>query len=906
MAVKQSDEYKIWDLKQSFPGKNTTFWLTIYRDDSMIYTDWFAFSPDGSGRLWKRFYRKTVRRPEMKIYEKIKKAFLVGVTLCICFVLSGTSVWAETGTGTIKGININVRSGAGTTADKVATVTNGDVVIVTGSASDTSGNKWYKVKFAKNGTEYEGYIIESYVNYKASENTSPATGENTGETAKNDTSGAENNSAASNTSKWKGQITAVNVNVRKKAVSGAVVGTVSKDKKVNVQKSKKGSDGKDWLYVAYTQSGKKIKGWICSDFVKKIESESTQNTSPDTVETTNTTGENSNQPGTASQMGTSAKNRKGIMKGNYVRIRKKPVNGAVICQLMTGAELTIKSEKTGSDNMVWYKVKFKYNGKNKTGYVRSDFVTVQDTSAAEQGQTTDSGNGDSQQTAGNNKKKGVMKGDYVRVRKKPVNGAVICQLMTGTELTIKSEKTGSDNMVWYKVKFKYNGKNKTGYVRSDFVSVEETPIETSGENQKTDTVTIDSDVDFEAYMTEQGFPDSYKEQLRALHAAHPNWLFKAVQTGLKWEDVIAQEGRVGKNFVSKNAITSWKSMETTAYNWKKNFWYTFDGGAWVAASRDIVRYYMDPRNFLTESAIFQFESLEYEDYQTAEGVRRLLKGSFMQGNYTEPDGTEQSYADSFVSIGKEVGVSPYHLAARCYQEQGRGTSGSISGTVSGYENIFNYYNIGAYAANGNTPVVQGLIYASKTTNVEASNYDRPWNTRYKSILGGSKYVAQKYVKVGQNTLYFQKFNVVNTQNGLYRHQYMTNLQAAESEAVKMSAAYEGEEKDQLVFYIPVYQEMPETASVKPVDNRNPNNYLATLEVAGQNLTPVFDPEVTAYDVTVKKKVKKVELKATAVATSSAVEGTGTVKLKRGQNSFTITCTSESGAQKVYTINIYRK
>ena len=107
-------------------------------------------------------------------------------------------------------------------------------------------------------------------------------------------------------------------------------------------------------------------------------------------------------------------------------------------------------------------------------------------------------------------------------------------------------------------------------------------------------------------------------------------------------------------------------------------------------------------------------------------------------------------------------------------------------------------------------------------------------------MGGAEYVAQKYVKVKQNTLYFQKFNVVNTKNGLYKHQYMTNVQAAASEAQKMSKACQA--GDRLVFYIPVYTGMPETACVKPTDNKNPNNYLATLAVTDQELTPVFDPE----------------------------------------------------------------
>ena len=110
----------------------------------------------------------------------------------------------------------------------------------------------------------------------------------------------------------------------------------------------------------------------------------------------------------------------------------------------------------------------------------------------------------------------------------------------------------------------------------------------------------------------------------------------------------------------------------------------------------------------------------------------------------------------------------------------------------------------------------------------------------------------------------------------------------------------------LVFYIPVYTGMPETACVKPTDNKNPNNYLATLAVTDQELTPVFDPETEYYDLTVKKKVKTAEITATAVAASSEISGTGTYDLERGENVFTITCTAQTGEVKTYTIHIIRK
>lgn len=865
----------------------------------------------------------------MKSYRLLRRGALAAVFVSAMLIFAAAAgivdAKAETGTGTVKGTNVNVRSDAGTSASRICTLGNGAALIVTGSKKDAAGNIWYAVSFTQNGRSYTGYIISTYVNYKPAADSSVASS-NDGANQNTSTGNASQDTGSqsgSSTTKWKAKVTATNVNVRKKAVSGSVVGQVSTGATVTVRKSTTGSDGKTWYYISFPLNGATKKGWIRSDFVKKTETTSgsfsggsqsgsaqdgtTQIDVSGVIDSSTDTG---NQAGNGSggnagsnnQNQTTSTTKKGVMTGDYVRIRKSPVTGAVICQLNRGVQLTIKKEKKGSDGYVWYKISFKYNGKNKNGFVRSDFVKITEEAKADNGKDDDEK--DDTKADVTVVKKGTVTGDYVRVRKSPVNGATVCQLMRGDVLIVDGEKDGSDGKVWYKVTFTYDGAEKTGYIRSDFVKVTEETVVNDGEDGEDTEISISQDEDFEAYMTQQGFPESYKDALRSLHNLYPEWEFRAVQTGLDWDDVIEAESKVGINLVAKNSITSWKSTEKTAYNFKTNSWYTFDGGAWVAASKEIVSYYMDPRNFLTDTTIFQFESLEYETYQNREGVRRLLKDSFMSGKFTEPNGTKKGYAATFVKVGKQVGVNPYHLAARCYQEQGKGTSGSISGNVKGYENIFNYYNIGAYASGGNSPVVQGLKYASSTSS-GSTNYERPWNTRYKSLLGGAKYVAQKYVKVGQNTLYFQKFNVVNKKNGLYRHQYMTNIQAAESEAIKMSKAYTNEDT-KLAFYIPVYKNMPQVACAKPISNTNPNNYLATLEIEGQQLTPVFHPETLTYDLTVPKKTKKVKVSATAIASTSEVEGTGTVKLARGENVVEIKCKAENGVVRIYTIYIVRQ
>lgn len=855
----------------------------------------------------------------MKSYMSRKKGVmsvvLAGVVLFIGLMMGTVYAKAETGTGTVKGTSVNVRSDAGTNATRICSLGNGAALIVTGSKKDAEGKVWYAVSFMQNGKSYTGYIMADYVTYKATETEKPAEEKKQNE---NSTTSESSSDATTSASKWKAKVTATNVNVRKKAVAGNVVGQVTAGAEVTVRKETTGSDGKVWYYISFKLNGATKKGWIRSDFVKKISSDnaSTSDASKENsqdgvtqIDVSGTITKQETDTATEEKKQTTSSKKKAVMQGDYVRVRKSPVTGAVVCQINKGTELTITKEKKGADGYLWYKVSFKYSGKTKKGYVRSDFVKITEEPKSDSNKEEDKKEEQNNEKTVEIIKKGTVTGDNVRIRKSPVDGKEICKLMRGDMCIVKEEKSGSDNKVWYMVVFTYNGAEKQGYIRSDFLKVTEEKVvkeEEDSQKEEEKESAMSADVDFEAYLTEQGFPESYKDSLRLLHATHPEWEFRVVQTGLDWSEAVAAEGKVGTNLVAKNAITSWKSTEKTAYNWNTDSWYTFDGGAWVAASKELVAYYLDPRNFLTERAIFQFESLEYESYHSKAGVKRLLKDTFMNGKFTEPDGAKRSYASAFVKIGKSTGVSPYHLAARCYQEQGKGTSGSVTGTTEGYKNIFNYYNIGAYASGGNSPVVQGLKYASVTSTNEETNYSRPWNTRYKSLLGGAQFLAQKYIKAGQNTLYFQKFNVVPAKKTmLYKHQYMTNIQAAESEAIKMSNAYTAEDKN-LVFYIPVYNQMPEAACAKPISDKNPNNYLATLEIEGQNLLPVFNPGTVSYDLTVPKKVKKVTVNATAISSAATVEGTGKVKLKRGKNEVKITCTAENGAAKTYTIYIVRE
>jgi beta-N-acetylglucosaminidase len=395
----------------------------------------------------------------------------------------------------------------------------------------------------------------------------------------------------------------------------------------------------------------------------------------------------------------------------------------------------------------------------------------------------------------------------------------ITKLAVGDSVYIIGEATADNGGLWYQVNCEKNGKQLTGYVFAEYITV--------GNN------------DFVNSLKEQGFPESYYAGLIALHEQYPSWQFKAVKTELSWDAVIAGETVIGRNMVYYTSNPAYIDLTDVDENGNQ---IGRDGYSWVTASKAAVEYYMDPRNFLNASNIFMFESLSYtEGAYTAKGVSAILSGTFMSDNYTCPDTKETlSYAETFLAAGKLSGVSPYHLASRAKQEQGSKGNALGTGTVSGYEGYYNFFNIGAFATSTGGATLNGAKYASSS-----GSYGRPWTNQYKSITGGAQFLGTSYINKGQDTIYFQKFNVVNKSN-LYNHQYMSNVKAPASESTIMKKAYTDEIlQGTLIFKIPVYENMPTQAVPKPEDRTEQPEQPTEPEDPDTTQTPSFS---TSYRV----------------------------------------------------------
>ena len=291
------------------------------------------------------------------------------------------------------------------------------------------------------------------------------------------------------------------------------------------------------------------------------------------------------------------------------------------------------------------------------------------------------------------------------------------------------------------------------------------------------------------YEDIERFPASYRNALYALKENHPNWTFEVMYTGLDWNEVIYNE----MNPAHRSLIPSY---------FDSSFVGAYYGDGWSCATQTAVEYYLDPRNWLTEDYIFQFEKLTYNgNTQGIATVQKVLANTFMSGYIEGYESIGLTYAQAFRDIGASIGVSPVHLATRVYQEQGaKGSSDLISGTYPGYEGYYNYYNIQATGKEHEEIVRNGLNEAKS----------EGWNNRYAALFGGSKKVSERYILRGQDTLYLQKFDVDGTYDGRYWHQYMQNLVAPSNEGRNIKRAYEkaGMLNEAFVFKIPVYNNMP--------------------------------------------------------------------------------------------------
>lgn len=494
---------------------------------------------------------------------------------------------------------------------------------------------------------------------------------------------------------------------------------------------------------------------------------------------------------------------------------------------------------------------------------------------------------------------GMTTGDSLVVHNKANtnSNSAVTELAFGTGVKVTGK---SGNM--YKITY---DTNKTGYVSANYV------INVDAGKRTTNVSGIETYDNYCNSLISKGFDRSYCQYLYHLHSKYPNWEFKADVLEYTLDEATAEEeGKVVLQTKNSNYWLNGKYIE----------------GDYYYINQAVIASFMDPRNSLYESLIFQFLDLESSKNISNDSALKKIAGS---GNLSK-------YFDEFEKAAVTVSINPVHIMARSEQEgANKSNYGAITGlyttstgrkSAQGYslDGYYNFYNIGSYTdSNYDYTVQRGLAYAagfleSNSCIVKNSNgkyeysaskcgqlsYNRPWNTPEKAIIGGAEFIANDYVRKGQDTLYYQKFNVSTYSSYTdFSHQYMTNIHAPVNEGGRIYEAYKAGNllNSKFTFIIPVYKNMSPDVS-EPVD-KSSNSRLSSISIDGKAISD-FDAVRVEYTYNAITSANSIKVEAKTEDSKASVSGTGTYNFTSdGTVKVTLTVTAEDGSKTVYVVDI---
>ncbi len=477
---------------------------------------------------------------------------------------------------------------------------------------------------------------------------------------------------------------------------------------------------------------------------------------------------------------------------------------------------------------------------------------------------------------------GIITADALVVHDVPsTSKGEVTQIAYGSRVII----TGSASNNMYSVK--YDG-NQTGYISKSYV------INVDNNTLTSDAPGVESYQSYCSTLVGKGFDDSYCPYLYYLHSIHPSWVFNADRVGMTLEE--ASKGE--ENYCSLQTTNQNYWLKTTPNECPTK------GTCWYYIKSSVIASFMDPRNSLFENLIFQFLD--------SDANKDLANDSTIE--YLVGNGNLKQYLSYFKSAASTEGINVVDLVARSKQEgnntAGYGPSSGIYTTKTGIkydgkslDGYYNFYNIGAYKANGMSPTTRAVAYAAGF--FESTSYGRPWDTEEKAITGGANFIASRYVKIGQDTIYYQKFNISSyraSDNKMYTNQYMTNVYAPASEGKDAKSVYDksGALDSAFVFTIPVFNNMGPVA--QPL-NKSSVNSLIDITINGTTITG-FDPDVVEYNINYPTEENYISLSALpANSSSSVISGTGTLTFVDDVINTTIVVRAEDGSTKSYNLTI---
>ena len=255
---------------------------------------------------------------------------------------------------------------------------------------------------------------------------------------------------------------------------------------------------------------------------------------------------------------------------------------------------------------------------------------------------------------------------------------------------------------------------------------------------------------------------SYKNSVVILENANSSW-YKIKFNG-------------GYGYVHKDYISSYKNFDYYVDLQFQKSNDTDNGvGGWRAATKDEVRYYMDPDNFTGNDGKFMFMKLNYNSNIPESIVADIINGRGILS------GKEKAFIDG----ARSYNVNPLYLAYHARLETGNGTSElakgvwvtSVDGQPVEPKYVYNMYGIGALSGSPD--------YTLKTGSERA--YKEKWFTPEAAITGGAQWISKNYINnpdYYQDTLYKMRWNLSFDSVGW--HQYATDIGWAYKQAKMMA------------------------------------------------------------------------------------------------------------------------
>lgn len=305
--------------------------------------------------------------------------------------------------GKVNGSNVRVRSDAGTSYSIVKTLALNTSVKVIGEKKDSNGDLWYKVTFDGG----EGYIFGEFV------------------TITNESANQPGNTPSYEPKNGKVKEDYVNVRTGAGTNYSAVI-SLRINTAVTIVGEAKDSSGATWYKIKYANG----EGYMRSDFITITDGSDSNNNNGGYTKKT------------------------GKVNANSVNVRSGAgTTNGIVGNLSSGTAVTIVGEAKDSSGKVWYKIEYT----NGSGYMISDYITVDGSS--------DNNNGS---TGTYEKKAGKVNADSVRVRSGAgTNNSIVGTLSSGTAVTVVGEAKDSNGAKWYKIE--YSG--GSGYMHSDYITI---------------------------------------------------------------------------------------------------------------------------------------------------------------------------------------------------------------------------------------------------------------------------------------------------------------------------------------------------------------------------------------------------------------------------------------------------